>query len=101
MIKENFKKAIVALGVAATVATGIILFNSGERDFLTWDESRELIRQYNLQLQLIKNDCENDTRCKLVGGQKRVIFEGLKSEKEIPRKLNEWIADGNDPKYKR
>ncbi len=95
MIKENFRKALIVLGFTATAIAGIILFNSGERNFLTWDESQALIRQYNLQLKIIRENCENDIRCTTINGQKVVIFEGIKSKKDIPKKINEWIGKGN------
>jgi len=101
MIKEKFRKALVALGVATTAIVGIILFSSGERDFLTIQERDELIKQYNFQLQVIRNDCESDIRCEVINGQKYAIFGRIASKKEVPQKINEWIADGNDPKYKR
>lgn len=100
MTKDKLKKGLVGLGIASVIAGGIAYYFFQEKDYLTWEEYQETIRAYQVKIEDIKKDCDNDFRCIEVDKEKRVIFGAIKNKKEIMNKLNEWIEkDEEDPKH--
>ena len=99
---NSLKNKLIALGVVAGLATGVAAFilNGNDKDFLTIAERDAIIEVYNQQLTTIKNDCERDIRCRIIDGEKRVIFPGVKTKKDVINYLNDWVRDGDNPKYK-
>jgi len=98
---DKLKNKLILLGVGVGIATGISAYFAFANDFLTIAERDALIREYNQQLTTIKNNCDTDIRCVIQGGEKRVRFDGVKSKKDVFKKLNTWIEERGDPKYRK
>ena len=91
---KDCKKALTALGVTASLVTGVLLYLNNQKDYLTYEEYLEIIKTYNAKLVEIQKDCEIDTRC--IDG--KVTLEGISNKKEVVKKLNQWILeDSEDP----
>lgn len=106
MKKKDFKKGLIRLGIGTIIATGIVLyFISKEtiepepKDYLTWEEYQAIIEAYNIKINEIKADCENDVRCIIKRGEQRVIFRNVKNKKDAIDTLNKWI-ETEDSIYK-
>lgn len=89
----KLKKGLIGLGITAAIASGIIGYLGGLKQYLTWDEYQEIIKVYNQELEYIKADCENDPRCVIINHQTRVKFDNVKNEKDIIKKLNQWVKE--------
>lgn len=101
--KESLRNGIIGLGITSVIAGGIVGYFSLGKDYLTWEEYQNLIIAYNYKIQEIKKDCDIDIRCVKENGVPKVIFEGVKDEKDIVNKINKWINNDNkNPKtYKK
>jgi|TARA_R100000049_G_C1925390_1_gene69907 hypothetical protein len=98
MSKINFKNGLIALGVTAAIAAGIVAYNVDTDSvepikFITIEERDALIQAYNSQLNNIKKNCDTDTRCVKVDGEKRVNFGVITSKQEVKDSLDTWIEE--------
>ena len=94
MTVEKIKKLkfkLIALGAVATVAIGIASFMyTPQKDYLTYEEYRFVISAYQRKLVEIKANCETDSRCIIVDGEKKILFGKVGSVEDIVAKLDEW-----------
>lgn len=98
---NNFKKGLIALGVTSVIAGGILLYNQGG-EYLTYEEMNTLIRAYEVELEEIREDCDNDIRCWNVEGEKQVNFGKIQDVKEVKTILDTWVEEkvSSPNKYK-
>ena len=89
---EKLKKILAGLGISATIITGIIYYFEKQPNYITWEEYSAIIQLYNEKLTNIKADCENDKRCLIIDGEKRVLFNSI-NKKNVIKQLDKWIKD--------
>ena len=87
----TLKEKLISISIATAVATGIGMYFNQQAKYLTYRQYKAILRQYNAKIQYIKKHCETDARCY----KGRVIFRGLKSKKDVIKRLNNWIKEDN------
>ena len=114
-MNTKIKKLIAGLMVAGVIGGGAFLVLGPEQPAslppiteletrlrsLTIQERDEIIEQYNNKLVTIRQNCDTDIRCIERDGKRLVNFGVVKSRIEALEKLNQWVLDGELPKYRK
>lgn len=96
-MNTNAKKVIAGLAATVLLAGGIT-FLGGDGP-LTYQEYLDVIEAYNVQIELIVEQCDTDIRCERDSDGTRILFGNIESQSDVVKKLNTWVKDGPDPKY--
>ena len=89
---NNIKQIIAGLVIVGVIIGGAIALRNRP---LTYEEYKQIIAEFNTQTQYILNNCDIDTRCVIIEGEKRVYFGQISGKKQVVKVFKEWVGKGN------